>query len=459
MQTVQGTRLLVVAAVVSLPSVAGAFDLVLSTALRPPSGARIDCAGGQIRPVVPSGMRGKKEIRSVPEVLIYLKDVEDVEIKNCKISGGERALLVVRGGHHRLVANQIDAHGTAIELWASSHNLVSDNVITFGGEGMMTRGDSDHNRVSHNIVRQHAQENNGGVGVGAFSSPDAAVVNHIVDGELTQVLNSVHMIDDLQVTDNEIDVGAESFGVTFSGRTRNGLARDNRVRGAGWSLLSAGYAFQQIFLPGWCSEDASRRCTPPGWSEDNPDDCFLSGFDAASKGVCVGAAAVDGEVGVVGGRFLDNDVSGCEVGIIAFNAPTNRYQGNDVSGCDVGVLIADFMLESGIVVGNRIHDNGLGLLLSNTYAAAAGATVAFNDFIANATQVAGEQFECTFEEDWSCSPVPYSLTTVLPHNHWGATCEPPDLPASVTTPESYATPVADRYQPGVVPADLGPYCN
>jgi hypothetical protein len=82
-----------------------------------------------------------------PEVLIYLKDVEDVEIKNCKISGGERALLVVRGGHHRLVANQLDAHGTAIELWASSHNLVSDNVITFGGEGMMVRGDSDHNRV------------------------------------------------------------------------------------------------------------------------------------------------------------------------------------------------------------------------------------------------------------------------------------------------------------------------
>ena len=432
-------------------------DIVLTATWRPPSHARIDCRGGTIRP---AATYGDGFVPSTPDTLIFLKDVIDVEIRNCVLEGADQAIVIARGGSHTIAGNTVEAKWASIDLVATSHNRVQDNLVQYGVAGIRTRGDSDHNRISRNTVA-HADpgpevRDFNGPAIGSWSTPYAAVINVIVDGELTQILNSVHMLDDHHVTDNDVDATGGFVGVGLMGRTRNGLARGNRVNGGFHSAASFGYDFVPVVLPGWCSEDASRRCRPWYWNEDFfGDDCYIPWFDAApDKGVCVGAAEVPGPTNVINSRFIDNTIAGGFIGLAGYYAPTSRFEGNRISGCARGIEIGDWMLQSGAVVGNVVTDSAIGLSLSNFDAGYAGATVSYNDFIGNQTAISTEQWRC---DNNGCYPdAPYTLDTVLPGNHWGSTCAPADLPAHVTTPGSYAAPVADAYLAG---DDLGPTCN
>ena len=445
-------------------------DIVLTSTWRPESGTPIDCQGGKISAAKPYKLKGNPHRRlnpSKPEVLIYLKDVHDVEIKNCDISGGDAAIYIVRGGGHRIVHNKISARN-AITIFSSSDNLIQDNLIRYGDAGVIVRMDSDRNHVNGNTVQLSESLGEGGAALAGYSTPDHALENIIIEGELTQVLNDVHTLEDLQFDDNKIDIrGAEPgldddgfIGIALQGRTEGGRALNNAIAGGIYAVTSWGYEkWLPVIIPGWCSEDAARRCTPLGWGEG--DDCFLRGIDNGSKGQCEGAVFVWGETTeVLDAQFIGNTVSDAAFCLSAFLAPKGLIESNDASGCMVGIVVGDYMLESGKVLGNIIRNSELAFSIVNAHGLDAGVEVSYNDFSDYESGVAAEQIicnanECTFEPD----PNGYQLDTLLSRNHWGAYCEPPNLPPTVATPESYGFPVAELHRQGISSEDFGPFCN
>ncbi|MCC7343527.1 MAG: right-handed parallel beta-helix repeat-containing protein [Deltaproteobacteria bacterium] len=445
-------------------------DIVLTGTWRPVSGTPpIDCQGGKIRAEKPYKLNGdphRHRIPSKPEVLIYLKDVYNVEIKNCDLSGGDTAIFIVGGGGHKITNNKITAIN-GVQIFSSSDNLIQDNLIRYGDAGVLVRMNSDRNQVIQNTVQLSEALAEGGPAVGAYSSPGDAVVNIFIEGELTQVLNDAHTLEDLQIKDNKMDLrgggpGPDDdgfMGIALNGRTEGGRALNNTIEGGIFAITSWGYEkFLPVIIPGWCSEDATRRCNPPGWGDG--DDCFMRGFDRKSKGRCEGTVFLWGETTeVLDSQFIGNTISGAIVCLSAYLAPTSLIASNDASGCTIGIEIGDYMLESGKVLGNIVQDSGLAFSIFNALGLHAGAEISYNDFSGYETAVAAQQVlcdanECSFEPD----PNGYQLETVLSRNHWGAHCEPPGLPPTVATPESYGFPVAEMYR-NDSPEDFGPFCN
>ena len=76
----------------------------------------------------------------------------DVEIRNCVLEGADQAIVIARGGSHTIAGNTVEAKWASIDLVATSHNRVQDNLVHYGVAGIRTRGDSDHNRISRNTV-------------------------------------------------------------------------------------------------------------------------------------------------------------------------------------------------------------------------------------------------------------------------------------------------------------------
>jgi hypothetical protein len=144
-------------------------------------------------------------------------------------------------------------------------------------------------------------------------------------------------------------------------------------------------------------------------------------------------------------RYLGNRISGGAFCLTAELTPDGRIEGNEIFGCQRGLQISEDMLQSGTAVGNIVRDSQEGLALRDWGGGhSAGALVSFNDFIGNTTAVVAERMSC---DEFDCIPVSgYDLPTVLPHNHWGSTCEPAGLPEAVSTPQSYARPVAERFR-------------
>ena len=395
-------------------------DLVLAKTLRPASGTRIDCGGGTLRPAVRSSRKHDGTlVPSRPEVLVLLDRVTGVVIENCTLEGADFGVYVVRGGAHVIRDNHIDARSAAVVFRSSSDNHVSGNRLASDLVGIWVRGDADRNRVwANEIVRKPG----GGVGfvqpgfadvdtigpgiVGAWTPYDA-VTNIVVDGELIQILNNTddapydaaRHTDDLQIWDNRIDGRAGSdtldddffVGVGLMGGSRDGTATGNVVRGGAYPAASFGYLGAPRVFPGWCSEDASRRCGPPEWDDFGQDDCFLPGVDKRPRGVCVGAILVDTEARVLNSRFLGNTLSDGDICLGGYLAPTSVFEGNETSRCRNGIEIGDYMYESGTVVANRSHDNGVGLYLFPGLAASFGATVERNDVVDNEVQLVAEQ--------------------------------------------------------------------
>jgi hypothetical protein len=446
-------------------------DIVLTRTWRPESGTRIDCQGGKISAEKPYKLNGNPHrhiIPSKPEVLIYLKDVHGVEITNCDLSGGDYAIYIVRGGGHKIVGNKITARSGAVRIISSSDNLIQDNLIRYGDTGVLVRMDSDRNHVIHNTVKLSEALAEGGPALGGYSTPMEAVLNVIIEGELTQVLNDVHTLQDLQIIDNNIDIrggGPELdddgfFGVALQGRTEGGRALNNTIVGGFNAIASWGYEkFLPVITPGWCSEDATRRCTPLAWADQ--DDCFMPGFDKKSKGQCEGAVFLWGETtGVLDSQFIGNTISDAYLCLSAYLAPTTRIENNNASGCTIGIEIGDFMLESGKVLGNIVHDSDLAFSIFNAFGLSAEAEVSYNDFSGYERGIAVEQIICNINEcNFDPDPNGYQLETILSRNHWGAHCEPPDLPPTVTTPQSYGFPVSQYYPNDLETVAFGPFCN
>ncbi len=203
-----------------------------------------------------------------------------------------------------------------------------------------------------------------------------------------------------------------------------------------------------------CSAKPSRRCRTASFDPEVPDDCFLPEIDSASKGTCEGEVWLEGDARVIDVKYVGNRISGGSVGLVTYLTPGGRIEGNVISSCEQGLVIGDDMLASGTVVGNVSRGNGVGLAIDNLTASSAGAVVSFNDFVDNTTAVTALQ---------SGGEAPYELPTVLPHNHWGRSCEPADLPEAVSTPRPYRRPVAKRFlragDDDVDPRELGRFCD
>src|SRR4030095_3982242 len=186
------------------------------------------------------------------------------------------------------------------------------------------------------------------------------------------------------------------------------------------------------------------------------------------KGQCERAVFLWGETTeVLDSQFIGNTIYDAVICLSAYIAPTSLIAGNDASGCTIGIEIGDLMLESGKVLGNIIHDSDLAFSIYNGLGLSAGVEVSYNDFSGYERGVAVEQIICNVNEcNFDPDPNGYQLETVLSRNHWGAYCEPPDLPPTVTTPESYGFPVAEEYGEGPpkkgwpkAPKNFGPFCN
>jgi hypothetical protein len=417
----------------------GGGDIVLERALRPVSGERIDCGG--------------RTIRGAP-VLLYLLDVENVTVQNCVFKDADIAVLAMRGGGHHFSSNRFENLGdTAIWVVGSSANDLRENVVQVGSStGFMFNGNADHNRVHHNVI--HA-----GLGVGSYWSPHSAVINVVVDGELQQILNETDMLDDLRIWNNDIEISADGeIGIGLMGRTRDGRAWNNTVRGGWLGVGSWGYWGEPVVLPGTCSRDATRRCTPEAILDKNESDCFVDGVDAKSKGTCVGWQNVAGETRVIRSTFTDNVISGTAgPGVEIFLAPSTRVEGNDISSCAYGIHIGDFMLQSGTIVGNVVHGNQVGLAIDNALATRAGAKIAFNDFVDNVEPDHTQQWvPPEHGDDWTadcsdgCVPTAYELATDLSLNYWGLTCAQGGAPtfndADLTASPAFGAPVAHVYR-------------
>jgi len=226
----------------------------------------------------------------------------------------------------------------------------------------------------------------------------------------------------------------------FTGRSRKGVVRRNRVQGGVFGISSFGYDGEPVVLPGTCSADPSRWCNPT----EHPV-CFIPGVDEKPLGACTGGELVDFFTGGIGNVLSGNQVSGSEICLSSYIAPSNRIEFNEASGCIVGVGLAALFLESGTVVGNRVKNNEIGLRIEA--AESAGATVAFNDFTENGTAV--EALQC---DDEGCA-LPYTLPTDLAYNHWGLSCEeggtpalPEELLPYVNVAPAYGKPVAQKYE-------------
>ena len=441
----------------------GQTDIVLSETWVPGSHEVINCRGGTIRPAVPASVDNGVAIPSMPDTLIYLKDVTGVKIRNCVLEDATFGIFAVGGGNHSIGDNLIDAASTAVGLLASNYNSVTNNSLTATVSSVAVSNGATANLILGNeLTFKPGPDQRFAPGVPVLagyqyqlitgSNPIGGVVNIIVNGELKQVPATVdNFAENTLVLQNVVNNDGGTIGIGFAVRSLGSKATDNTVSGGFVGLLAAGYqdGFPGPFtLPGTCSANVGRYCATDA-------DCNLPEFDLVPLGTCEGATELLSESRrVIAPEFVNNTVSEAFIGIDSLWTEDFRIAENDFKNNCVGIELIGYSLEKGEVTGNIVASNAqcgfpvgpnIGLALVDLFTQSAAVDVSYNDFGGSTIPFDAFQFD----------PIigfgPYVLPTELPNNWWGVDCSDDGFPDSflwpnTSDPTPFAEPVAEAYR-------------
>jgi hypothetical protein len=454
-----GSRALVISTVILLASISDSSwsqtDIVLSETWVPGSHEVINCKGGTIRPAVPATESGGVASPSVPDTLIYLKDVNGVKIRNCVLEDTTIGIFVVGGGGHSIGDNSIDAASIAISVTASHYNSLTNNslaatvasiAVTNGSIGNLVFGNELTFKPGPDQIKYPGLPDLAGFQYQLITGSEnmGGVINIIVNDELTQVPATVdNFAEDTLVLQNTVHNDGGTNGIGFAVRSRGSKAIANTVNGGEVGLLAAGYPDGDpgpFTLPGNCSLDSGRYCATDA-------DCDLPGFDPVPLGACAGATQLLSESRrTIASEFANNTVTGAFEGIVAAWTDGVLIEGNVVLNNIFGIdLVGGYALEEGTIRGNIVSGNVYGFAILNFLGRFAGLDLSYNDFGDNDFPVDAIQFisGSGFE--------PYTLPTSLPNNWWGISCNEGGFPSSpqwpnTSDPTPFAEPVAEAYR-------------
>lgn len=426
-------------------------DVTLSKALRLVSNTKLNCKGHRLMPttIPPAGSDLSK--RSVPEVAIFLNDVQNIQIQNCVIEGFDFAIFAIKSKvpprlkgnqgalarrRNKILQNTINARFLAISLASVDNTEIKDNTISYttaGGKGIYVGRDSDLNRINNNTITGNIAATPGTPAVGAPGpaipspnpanpssnppvaagqailitqtlGPDPTLLNAIIEGELYQlpIVNSTTLNADFSednlVEGNTVSFTRAPFDGIATAVTLRTTVRGNTVSN---SLLAIRAGIQSgpqnvglpKKFPGGCTAPAGGRlCLADA-------DCNILGTTGSA---CANPAPPTVGVFWVADGFLveGNTIKSPFLTGLASTAINTVFRGNTITG-PLGpgsaggsiMLITKFGLGPTTVVTRNVVSNAAVVLVLNNKqapgleASSFGARVSLNDFTGYTTSV------------------------------------------------------------------------
>jgi len=417
-------------------------------------------------------------VPSAPVAGIVVDAARDVKVENCVLEGFDFSIVVMDtaagspGGSPsvKILGNTIRGRHFGVWLIGASDALVADNTISFESSGSgvtVVRSSRNHVR-NNNISRQYDLASrpviappfspgertntlpgrpfspggtvlpvlfNNAIGIIAFGTASAPVVNVVIDGKLKQFPYipghpSIFSADNL-IENNTIDIPWQNavlppqpsvtvfFGLASGDASRGTIFRGNTIKRAARAIHLNGMTFGARATPRRCTGDETRWCS-------TDDHCAGLGScppPAAPFGVNDDGLVRDGwvEDNVIEGPFRDQ-------GLYAGNAKGTVFRGNTVearsqAGAQAALLLQGRGFEDSVVtrnrlasrVGVRLAQNGAPLPGSNTTRGDSyGSTLFVNDI--TGWSVAAVQIQGPF------APFHAALTDGARGNYWGLDC-------------------------------------
>jgi hypothetical protein len=417
-------------------------------------------------------------VASKPELAMFVHKAYGVKIQNCVISGFDFGIMVAQSktpagatkSDNKILGNTIDVRTNAIDVIKSDGVIISDNRLTYAserGRGVVLDFDSDENQILNNTITSSGAASTGQVrqvplgpmvtGTAVMDNAihclqsDKSIQTFVVNGVLVQVTTSADSPgDDSDRTDNNLIEGNDIFqlspgpsctsdpdrpcrgngdcadkdvcllkqnsGIGFNIRAADTIVRSNRISGGmerGVSFGGVGAAMTvNPWFPGHCSLDASRQCASNA-------ECFIAGFDLASKGVCEGAKPHTLNGNTVRLTAESNTLSGtyASAAFFANNTDTFVFRGNIVEGGASGIRINNTAL-NGVIERNIVSGATDALYLG--YQPTFTQTIRLNDFT---------DYSVAIRTSNDFTP-PTDISAAGRGNYWGRTCADDGFDAS-----------------------------
>jgi hypothetical protein len=429
----------------------------------------------QSHTLVPLHQGKDLNVRSNPQVAIFLNAAENVQIKNCVMLGFDFGVFAINSKHPpgsapiQILQNKIRARFVAISLMSVDDAEIKGNLLewrTKGGRALYVGRDSDRNKILDNHISAHINNSfeavrapgpaSGTLGANPPVSAGSAVLIAQTEGAEPMLLNA--LIDGrlLQLTVENSPTPDERFseGNTFSGNTirlfgsqpvdgvvvaiaQGTVISNNKIVGARNSIRIGIQTDLTKRFPGKCQLKAGRLCL------ENRD-CSIPPIDPPVFDACTNLPPPTPVTWVSGGNSIqDNVIHGpFDAGIGTLGRDT-KITGNNIigplrsvpvfplTGPPVGgiVLVGKFGLgDTTIVSGNIVRDVAIALTLSHevtvgppqptALATEFKAHITVNDFTGYSTAV--------LLMKGNTPPIFYRLLTELSDNsrgnYWGLMC-------------------------------------
>ncbi len=432
-------------------------DITIDKTLDLGSFTKLNCQGNTISPTKPMDT-GLSTAHSSPEVAIILHDAYGVKLQNCIIDKFDNGVVVVNSKvtaeqksdpetlamlRNNILENTINARYRGVLLEKVDNTDIKNNTITLtsaGSLGITVYHGSNFNRIIDNSVTHNVAALNPLVSIGTNVTVNKGVAgisiihrfntkggprippldNMIIGNTLYQFpfdpneipednliegnTVSVNPAPGVQFTSNVVTLGA--FG------TLRTTIRNNTISGGFGGIEMQGGNFPSQG-PNRCTLDPSRFCV-------TNSDCYIPGFDTASKGTCPLPLPVFGPTTVKDTLVEGNVVNG-GAGLLVFLADNTILRNNTVTGASAGLTINNVGLESTTAMHNVFSGNTNGLLLNRNTARGLnpgthisfGSNISLNDFTGytNAVQTDNDNY-----------PLSAELSVADQGNYWGLTC-------------------------------------
>ena len=323
----------------------------------------LDCAGFTVSGPADSPNRG-----------ISIDGVDNVTVKNCRVTGFRQGMLLRDGSGHRILHNTVDGNDQRqILLVRTTDSLVESNVLAGGWSGL-SLFDSDRNNLRSNTVGGFLL--NGILlerGFPGLGSNDNLVIGNEINGGPDALLLAVFFSTGNTIKDNVADGGLDGF--YLENTSGNQVAGNTSVNAANVAFAAAPDANDNVFR----SNSASGYGGNAFQARQSHGNLFQAN-DANGGAEAFFAQFASDTV------FRSNIVTGADNGFLIYDSNDVQLQRNEVSAVTVGFRSAmssdvsfkdnlvvgsgtGFMTEDSVRVsieGNTAYGNWVGIVLHNS---------------------------------------------------------------------------------------------